>query len=137
MSEGDFMRRCMKRATDLGARLFRNNVGTGWTGNDVRCNPDGSITIRNPRPFHAGLVPGSADLIGWKPVEITPEMVGQTVAVFTSVETKTKRGRLQAGQENWADIVAGAGGLAGIARTDADLDRILCTQIVAKNSTIR
>ena len=134
MSEADFMRRCMKRATDIGARLFRNNVGTGWTG-DVTRNRDGSITIRNPRPLHAGLAPGSADLIGWRPVEITPEMVGRTVAVFASVETKAKRGRVQAGQANWAEAVAGAGGMAGIARTDADLDRILLAQSVAKNST--
>lgn len=134
MSEADFMRRCMKRATDIGARLFRNNVGTGWTG-DVTRNRDGSITIRNPRPLHAGLAPGSADLIGWRPVEITPEMVGQTVAVFASVETKAKRGRVQAGQANWAEAVAVAGGMSGIARTDADLDRILLAQSVAKIST--
>lgn len=135
------MRRCMKRATDLGARLFRNNVGTGWTG-DVTRNRDGSITIRNPRPLHAGLAPGSADLIGWRPVEITPEMVGQTLAVFASVETKTARGRVHDGQRRWCEAVEVAGGMAGIARTDADLDSILRAglfqaQGVVKTSTDR
>lgn len=124
MLEADFMRRCLKRATDVGGRLFRNNVGTGWTGKVTR-KPDGSITIRNPRPLHAGLAVGSGDLIGWVPVEITPDMVGQTVAVFASVETKTLRGRVTQGQVAWAKAVARAGGRSGIARSDADLDNIL------------
>lgn len=124
MREADFMRRCMKRATDAGGRLFRNNVGNGWVGRMSR-NRDGSITISDPRPLHAGLAVGSGDLIGWMPVEITPEMVGQTVAVFASVETKGARGRASQAQMLWADAISRAGGLSGIARTDADLDNIL------------
>lgn len=126
------MRRCLKRATDLGGRLFRNNVGRAWTGKaevirsprTVRVN-QGDVLIREARPFHAGLAPGSADLVGWMPVEITPDMVGQSVAIFASVETKTARGRVADGQKLWAAAVDRAGGLAGIARTDADLDKIL------------
>lgn len=125
MREADFMRRCMKRATDAGGRLFRNNVGNGWVGRMSR-NRDGSITISDPRPLHAGLAVGSGDLIGWMPVEITPEMVGQTVAIFTSVETKGARGRASQGQIVWADAVSRAGGISGIAKTDTDLDNILC-----------
>lgn len=133
MRELDFMRRCMKRATDAGARLFRNNVARAWVGNrvekfngpqNVHVEP-GDVVIRNARPLHAGLAEGSGDLIGWVPVEVTPDMVGQTVAVFASVETKTARGRATAGQKAWASAVDGAGGRAGIARTDADLDNIL------------
>lgn len=124
MREADFMRRCMKRASDLGARLFRLNVGLAWTG-DVIKNPDGSITIRNPRPFKSG-VPGMSDLIGWTPVVVTPEMVGQTVAVYTAVETKTARGRASDAQVKFIGAVSKSGGRAGIARTDEDLDKILC-----------
>jgi len=123
MREADFMRRCMKRASDLGARLFRLNVGLAWTG-DVIKNPDGSITIRNPRPFKSG-VTGMSDLIGWTPIEITPDMVGQTVAVYTAVETKTPRGRVRDAQVKFISAVSNAGGKAGVARTDADLDNIL------------
>lgn len=118
------MRRCMRRATDAGARVFRNNVGVGWTGTSRRL-PDQSILITDPRPLHAGLAQGSADLIGWMPVVVTADMVGQVVAVFTSVETKTARGRATDAQKRWAQVVAEAGGLSGIARTDADLDKIL------------
>jgi len=123
MREADFMRRCMKRASDFGARLFRLNVGLAWTG-DVIKNPDGSITIRNPRPFKSG-VPGMSDLIGWTPIKITPEMVGQTVAVYTAVETKTLRGRVRDAQVKFIEAVSKSGGKAGVARTDADLDKIL------------
>jgi hypothetical protein len=31
---------------------------------------------------------GTSDLIGWTRVEITPDMVGSTVAVFTALEVK-------------------------------------------------
>lgn len=123
MREADFMRRCMKRATDLSARLFRHNVGQAWTG-DVTKNRDGSITIHNPRPFKSG-VPGMSDLIGWTPVKVTADMVGQTVAVYTAVETKTGRGRASDVQKNFIAAVVKSGGLAGIARTDCDLDNIL------------
>jgi ribosomal protein S19 len=41
-------------------------------------------------PVQFGLCKGSADLIGWKRVTVTPEMVGSTVAVFTSIEVKTR-----------------------------------------------
>jgi len=122
--ETDFMRRCMKRATTLGARLFRMNVGLAWIGDAIR-NKDGSITIRHPRPFRAG-VPGMSDLVGWVPVTITPDMVGTTVAVFASVETKAARGRATDEQKNYLAAVSAAGGRAGIARKDDDLTMILC-----------
>lgn len=139
MLEADFMRRCMKRATDLGARLFRVNVGVAWTG-DVSKNRDGSITIRNPRPFKSG-VPGMSDLIGWAPVVVTPDMVGKTVAVYLAVETKSARGRASDEQKSFIAAVHNAGGRAGVARTDEDLSSILCgdlfdAQGVDKNATL-
>lgn len=139
MLEADFMRRCMKRATDMGARLFRMNVGVAWVG-EVTKNRDGSITIRNPRPFKSG-VPGMSDLIGWAPVTITGDMVGETVAVYLAVETKSARGRASDEQKNFVAAVHRAGGRAGIAKTDADLEAILCgglfaAQGVDKNATV-
>ena len=119
------MRRCLKRATDMGARLFRNNVGRAWVGSEAIKMPNGDdVLLRNARPFHAG-VPGMSDLIGWVPVEITPEMVGKTLAVYTAVETKTMRGRATVEQKQFIGVVSQSGGRAGIARTDSDLDNIL------------
>ena len=92
-------------------RLFRNNTGT--------------LKDQNGRPVQFGLCKGSADLIGWKRVTITPEMVGQQVAVFTSIEVKTPTGRIRPEQQQWLDAVQAAGGIAGVARSVEDAQRIM------------
>jgi hypothetical protein len=88
-------------------RLFRNNTGT---------LPD----PRTGRPVQFGLARGSADLIGWRTITITPEMVGQRIAVFTSIEVKTESGHLSPAQRNWLEAVRVAGGITGIARNVSD-----------------
>lgn len=93
-------------------RLFRNNVGK---------LPD----PRTGRLVTFGLAPGSADLIGWRTVQITPDMVGQRVAVFCSVEVKSARGRLRPDQAAWLAAVQGAGGIAGVARSPDEAAAIL------------
>ncbi len=87
-------------------RLFRNNTGT--------------LRDANGRPVQFGLAKGSADLIGWTTRTITPDMVGQQVAVFTSIEVKTATGRLRPEQQQWLDAVQAAGGIAGVARSVDD-----------------
>ena len=91
-------------------RLFRNNTGT--------------LVDRNGRPVQFGLCKGSADLIGWTTRTITPEMVGQQVAVFTSIEVKAATGRLRPDQRQWLDAVQSAGGIAGVARSIDDARRL-------------
>jgi hypothetical protein len=93
-------------------RLFRNNTGS---------LPD----PRTKRPVQFGLCKGSADLIGWKQVTITPDMVGQQMAVFASIEVKTPTGRLTPEQSNWLSVVQTAGGVAGVARSVEDAQQIL------------
>jgi hypothetical protein len=93
-------------------RLFRNNTGT---------LPD----PRTGRPVQFGLARGSADLIGWRTITITPEMVGQRVAIFTSIEVKTTSGRTTPAQQAWLGTVRGAGGIAGVARSVSDAVRIM------------
>ena len=72
-----------------------------------------------------GLARGSADLIGWRTITITPEMVGKQLAVFTSIEVKTPTGRIRPEQQAWLDTVQTAGGIAGIARSIRDANEIL------------
>jgi hypothetical protein len=91
-------------------RLFRNNTGT--------------LRDANGRPVQFGLCKGSADLIGYRSIAITPEMVGTTVAVFLSIEVKTATGRLRPEQQQWLDTVQAAGGIAGVARSVEDALRI-------------
>ena len=97
----------IRLACSTGAtRLFRNNTGT--------------LRDANGRPVSFGLCKGSADLIGWTTRTITPDMVGQQVAVFTSIEVKTATGRLRPEQQQWLDAVQAAGGIAGVARSVED-----------------
>lgn len=97
-------------------KIFRNNSGMGWQG--AKCNaPAGFITLKDARPLHAGLCEGSSDLIGWTEVNVTPDMVGQKLAVFTALEVKTEIGRVSEKQRNFVEAVAQAGGIAGIVRT--------------------
>lgn len=93
-------------------RLFRNQVGQ---------LPD----PRTGRPVQFGLARGSADLIGWRTIVVTPDMVGQRIAVFASLEVKTPTGRLTPAQQSWLGAVRSAGGLAGVARSVQDSEDIL------------
>ncbi len=92
-------------------RLFRNNTGT--------------LKDQHGRPVSFGLCKGSADLIGWRTVTVTPEMVGTQVAVFASIEVKTAAGRLRPEQQQWLDAVQAAGGIAGVARSVSDAEALL------------
>jgi len=118
--ERDIQNAIRLEASARGMTLWRNNVGTGWAG-QVTHLADGSVLIRNPRPLHAGLCKGSSDLIGFAPMIVLPENVGQVVAQFTGVEVKTARTRPRAEQQNFLDHVTAAGGIAIIARGPEDL----------------
>lgn len=131
MSEADIMRRLQAAASKLGARLFRQNVGMAWVGRVEQGYPGrrvllaaGDVVVRKARPFRAGVV-GMSDLGGWVPVVVTPDMVGQTIAVYTQVEVKTETGAPSSEQRAWLKAVVAAGGRAGIARSDDDLASIL------------
>ncbi len=107
MNETTILQRIRLAASKIpGVKLFRNNVG--------------GLKDQAGRFVQFGLHPGSSDLIGWKSVVITPEMVGQRVAVFVSLECKTETGRVTPDQAQWIDQVKAAGGLAGIVRSEAD-----------------
>lgn len=101
------MQRVQLAASRLGWRLFRNNVGTLPDARGV--------------PVTFGLCPGSADLVGWRSLVITPDMVGQTIAQFAAVEVKGPKGRLTPVQANWLNAVEQAGGLTIVARGPEDL----------------
>ena len=52
-------------------------------------------------------------------------MVGQRVAVFTSIEVKTRTGKLRPEQEQWMKVVRAAGGIAGVARSVEDAEALV------------
>lgn len=56
---------------------------------------------------------------------ITQDMVGKSVGLFTAVEVKTPTGRVSKDQKNFIDTVIRLGGLAGVARHEDDLSKII------------
>lgn len=103
--------------------LFRNNTGTGYNGRKVFNGRN--VTIYDYRVIHAGLTTGGSDLIGWTMVKITPEMVGQNIAVFTAMEDKTTGQRATDKQKNFIKRIQMAGGIAGIVRSASDAVKLI------------
>lgn len=97
--ETEYSNRAVVGLSKAGYRLFRNNTGLFKT-------LDGKRIVR------CGLCPGSSDQIGWHPVVITPEMVGQRIAVFVGLEVKRGDKPPTEEQVTFLDNVKAAGGEA-------------------------
>lgn len=85
--------------------MFRNHTGA----------------LRDPRTgqmVRFGLAPGSPDLVGWKSVVVTKDMVGQRLAVFCGLEAKIPGGRVREDQVNFLDRLREAGGVAAVVRSE-------------------
>lgn len=109
--ETDIQNRIRLALSSLGVINFRNHTGV--------------VKDEHGRVHRFGLCKGSSDLIGYTPVEITQDMVGQTVAIFTSCEVKTARGRVSKEQQNFIDQVYIAGGISGVARSPDQAVKII------------
>ncbi len=95
-----------------GLRLWRNNSGK---------LPD----PRTGRWVQFGVAsPGGSDLIGYRSVTVTPDMVGRKLAVFTAIEVKTATGRVTPAQRTFIDHIRAAGGISAIVRSPAEALRI-------------
>ena len=125
-AESDLLRQILRtHGARPDMRLFRNNVGQAWVGEAQRIdrphqtvwlNP-GDVVLRNARPLHAGLCPGSPDLVGWRVVQTDRGPVAQ----FAGVEVKTGRQRPTKAQRQFLDTLTAFGGLAVVARDPDDL----------------
>ena len=115
-SESNIQARTRLAAVCKKWRLWRNNRGAGKmeSGNYVRYGLANDTPELNKKLK-------SGDLIGWRPVVITPDMVGKVLAQFVSVECKEEdwtppplntRDEAAAAQYRWADLVNREGGYA-------------------------
>lgn len=120
-SEKTIINKILVYFSENGNRAFRQNVGMGWTGKFIK-NPmrtsiildPSDVVIKNARPLHAGLCTGSSDIIGWKRIIITPDMVGKTYAVFTAIEVKYGNTKTTPEQDNFINVVNSSGGFGKI-----------------------
>jgi hypothetical protein len=113
--------RDLARLSDKILESLHNSSGPSLTQIFMRL---GLVVLGFPRRIRFGLHPGSSDLIGWKSVTITPDMVGKKVAVFLSPEIKSERGRLRDEQKNWIEQVSAAGGISLVVRAVEDAEKI-------------
>ncbi|MDD5229148.1 MAG: VRR-NUC domain-containing protein [Methylococcales bacterium] len=106
MSETALQNKIRLAISSPNVRMFRNNVGQ-----------IGRVSF--------GLAVGSSDLIGFRTTTITPDMVGQQVAVFTALEVKTPVGKVSPQQQNFIDMVNRAGGIGAVVRSVDDATNLL------------
>lgn len=121
------MNRIMLALSAAGATVWRNNTGTGWAGKSIALRAGeryvargGERVVFDARPLKAGLCEGSADLIGFESVTITPEMVGSRIAVFAAWESKDGKGRASKSQSKFLDHVRNAGGIGAVVRSEGE-----------------
>lgn len=126
MDESEIQQRIQIAAPGFRCQLLRNNSGAfkdahgrwSWFGL-------GNISKR-----HSDRIK-SSDLIGWRTIQVTPEMVGQTLAVVVAVEVKKPdwirdlKDKRENAQEAFIDWVRAAGGFAGFAKSIEDFRKII------------
>jgi len=128
--ESEILNRVRVKCSEVGIVTFRNNSGSAWQGKSEltrmtrmgRLEP-GDVIIRQATFVKYGIAnPGGSDLIGWRPVVITPDMVGHKLAVFTALEVKTATGHVEAEQQAFIDSVNQSGGMGQIVRSIDDIE---------------
>jgi hypothetical protein len=78
------------------------------------------------KPILLGLlIDGSSDWIGYRTLTITPGMVGQRIAQFVAIESKSEYGVLSGEQEVFLNALKDAGGIGGVARSAEDAEELL------------
>jgi hypothetical protein len=118
-NETGMVKDILVKASTEGDRLFRNNVGSAWTGQSKRLT-DGRMIFTNPRPVTFGLCKGSSDLIGWTNIKMTEDMVGKTFPIFTACEVKFGNGKPSKEQTAFVNYIRSINGVAVIAWSFTD-----------------
>lgn len=113
MKESAIVQKVRAELSNGDIRLWRNNVGT--------------LQDRTGAYVTYGLCPGSSDLIGYKSIMVTPDMVGKRVAIFCALEGKGARYPATDAQKRYLALIRKAGGIAGIFRGVIEARHILST----------
>lgn len=127
ISESEVQQLIQMEAARRNCLLMRNNSGAfkDNTGRLIRFGLDNTSASRNK-------VIKSSDLIGIRTVIVTPEMVGQTIGIFTAIEVKKEgwtrpTNEREFAQMHFIDFILQRGGVAGFASSIEDLKKIILT----------
>ncbi len=104
-------------------RLFRQQSVMAWAGRILNRTHD-TITLYRPNAIRVG-APGMSDFGGLTSVVITPDMVGQTIAVRVDIEVKGAKTRIEQEQRDYIATIQRLGGRAGIARSVEEANAII------------
>ena len=101
MNEAEALKRARLKYSKDGFTLWRNNSGAH---KDI-----------NGRYVKYGIAsPGGSDLIGFRPLEITLDMVGTIIAQFCAIEVKGMAGKISLEQLAFIETITDAGGFARV-----------------------
>jgi len=121
VTEADAQAIVRLEASRKGGRLYRNNVGVMVDKRGVPIR----YGLANESPAMNAAIK-SADLIGIKPILITPAHVGATIGQFVSREIKRPGSRYtgtprEVAQLHWAELILSLGGDAAFATGEGTL----------------
>src|SRR5271166_3493483 len=110
LTESEIINLIRMEASELGFRLWRNNIGAGKMkdGSFIRWGLGNESSAVNA-------VLKSADLIGIRPVLITQDMVGKIIGQFVSREVKREGWKYrnterEKAQKAWQELIKSYGG---------------------------
>ena len=83
------------------------------------------MTLDHAQKVATGLFVGSHDLIGWRRIIVTQDMVGKPLAQFTSIDVKAGDDSPRPEQITWARAVEAQGGCTGFARSSKDAHELV------------
>jgi len=97
---------------------IRLAVSANCDGVTLYRNHTGALRDNRGKFVQFGLSPGSPDLVGYKKVQITEDMVGQDLAVFVGMEIKVPGEKARDDQQLWLDRLEEHGGIAGVVHSE-------------------
>ena len=116
MTEHDIQNNIRLALAKLSIYSERINAGRFY-GGKVIAHDENRIVLENPTQV-MGAAPGTSDLIGFRPLQVTQAMVGTTVAQFIAIEVKKPGERPRPNQIKYLEMVNKRGGV-GIWADDA------------------
>jgi hypothetical protein len=117
------IRTSISMATNGRVVTWRTNAGSFW-GGKVISNDGHYLLLEHPTKIE-GLPEGFPDVIAAIPIMITPEMVGQTIAIAGFIEVKAEGDTVKPKQRDFIALMKAIGARAGVAWSKEDALQII------------